>query len=106
MTVDAQRMIDNAGGYSITGLSTDAGITAAPVSGQFGAGGSATATVTISVAQSVPPDYYLVYLTTTVGESARRSVVLLSVGDTTGDPNRPPLTPCRSPSAIASPASR
>ena len=85
VTVDAQQMIDNAGGYSITGLSTDTGITAAPVSGQFGAGGSATATVAISVAQSVPPDYYLVYLTTTVGETARRSVVLVSVGDTTGE---------------------
>ena len=85
VTVDAQQMTDNAGGYSITGLSTDTGITAAPVSGQFGAGGSATATVAISVAQSVPPDYYLVYLTTTVGESARRSVVVLSVGDTTGE---------------------
>jgi predicted alpha-1,2-mannosidase len=85
VTVDAQQMIDNAGGYSITGLSTDTGITAAPVFGQFGAGGSATATVAISVAQSVPPDYYLVYLTTTVGESARRSVVVLSVGDTTGE---------------------
>ena len=85
MTVDAQQLIDNVGGYSITSMSTDTGITAAPVSGQFGAGGSATATVAITVAQSVPPDYYLVYLPTTVGESARRSSVLVSVGDTTGE---------------------
>jgi predicted alpha-1,2-mannosidase len=85
VTVDAQQLIDNVGGYSITSMSTDTGITAAPVSGQFGAGGSATATVAITVAQSVPPDYYLVYLTTTVGESARRSSVLVSVGDTTGE---------------------
>ena len=78
-------MTDNAGGYSITGLSTDTGITVTPVSGQFGAGGSATATVAINVAQSVPPDYYPVYLTTTVGESARSSVVLVAVRDTTGE---------------------
>ena len=85
VTVDVQQMIGNAGGYTVNGLSTDTGITVAPVSGQFGAGGSATATVTISVAQSVPPDYYLVYLTTTVGASARRSVVLVAVQDTTGE---------------------
>ncbi|SPM38729.1 Putative alpha-1,2-mannosidase [Mycobacterium numidiamassiliense] len=85
VALDAQQMIDKTGGYTINGVSTDTGITAAPVSGQFGAGGSATATVAISVAQSVLPDYYPLYLTTRVGESARISVVLVSVQDTTGE---------------------
>src|SRR5271166_2385574 len=35
--VDAQRMIDGAGGYTVTGTSSDSGITAAPASGQFAA---------------------------------------------------------------------
>jgi predicted alpha-1,2-mannosidase len=85
VTLDAQQMIDKTGGYTINGVSTDTGITAAPVSGHFGAGGSATATVAISVAQSVLPDYYPLYLTTRVGESTRISVVLVSVQDTTGE---------------------
>jgi predicted alpha-1,2-mannosidase len=75
--VDAQRMIDGAGGYTITSTSSDGGITAAPVSGQFGAGGSAAADVSIAVAPSVPEEYYLVLLTTTVGESARKSIVFV-----------------------------
>jgi hypothetical protein len=85
VTLDVQRMIDGATGYTINATSTDTGITAAPVSGKFAADGSAAATVAITVAQSVPPDYYLVYLTTAVGDSTRRSVVLVTVEDTTGE---------------------
>ena len=75
--VDAQRMIDGAGGYTVTGTSSDSGITAAPASGQFAADGSAAVDVAITVAHSVPEQYYLVYLTTAVGESVRRSIVLV-----------------------------
>jgi predicted alpha-1,2-mannosidase len=85
VTLDAQRMIDGASGYTISGMSTDTGITAAPVSGRFASDGSAAATVAITVAQSVPEDDYLVYFTTTVGETARRSGVLVIVQDTTGE---------------------
>ncbi len=77
VTLDAQRMIDGAGGYTITGTSSDVGITVAAASGQFASDGSATVTVPITVAQSVPEEYYLVYLTTTVGQSVRRSIVLV-----------------------------
>jgi predicted alpha-1,2-mannosidase len=76
--VDARRMIDGAGDYTITGSSIT-GITAAPTSGQFASDGSATVTVPITIAQSVPEEYYLVYLTITVGESIRRSIVLVVV---------------------------
>ena len=102
--LDAQRMIDGAGGYTITGMSSDSGITVAPVSGQFGSDGSAAVHVTIKLAQSVPEEYYLVYLTTTVGESVRRSVVLVvaQAEPTKSDSVRP----FRSRSATASPASR
>ena len=75
--VDAQRMIDGAGGYTVTGTSSDSGITAVPASGQFAADGSAAVDVAITVAHSVPEQYYLVYLTTAVGESVRRSIVLV-----------------------------
>ena len=75
--VDAQRMIDGAGGYTVTGTSSDSGITAAPASGQFAADGSAAVNVAITVAHSVPEQYYLLYLTTAVGESVRRSIVLV-----------------------------
>ena len=61
VNVDAQRMIDGAGDYTITGTSSDSGITVEPLSGQFGADGSASVDVAITVAQSVPEDYYLVY---------------------------------------------
>jgi predicted alpha-1,2-mannosidase len=77
--VDAQQMIDGAGGYTVTGTSSDSGIAVAPVSGQFADDGSAAADVAITVAQSVPEEYYLVYLTTAVGESIRRSIVLVVV---------------------------
>ena len=83
--LDAQRMIDGAGGYTITGTSSDTGITVAPASGQFGSDGSATVTVPITVAQSVPEEYYLVYLTTTVGQSVRRSIVLVVAQDGTDE---------------------
>ncbi len=75
--LDAQRMVDGAGGYTVTGTSTDGGITVAPASGQFGSDGSGAADITIKVAPSVPEAYYPVYLTTTVGETARRSVVFV-----------------------------
>ena len=106
MTLDAQRMIDGAGGYTITGISADTGITAAPVSGQFGSDGSAAATVAITVAPSVPEEYYLVYLTTTVGASTRSSVVLVVVQDTRPTNLNSPVRPFRYRSASASPASR
>ncbi|MCK8644581.1 GH92 family glycosyl hydrolase [Mycobacterium colombiense] len=77
VTLDAQRMTDGADGYTITGTSSDAGIGAQPVSGRFAADGSASVTVPITVAQSVPEDYYLVSLTTTVGQSTRTSTVLV-----------------------------
>ncbi|WP_204080784.1 GH92 family glycosyl hydrolase [Mycobacterium riyadhense] len=78
-TVDAQRMIDGAGDYTITGTASHSGITAAPQSGRFSDKGSAEVTVPITVAQSVPEEYYLVYLTATVGNSSRRSIVLVVV---------------------------
>ena len=75
--LDAQRMIDGAGGYTVTGTSSDSGITAAPASGQFAADGSAAVNVAVTVAHSVSEEYYLLYLTTAVGESVRRSIVLV-----------------------------
>jgi predicted alpha-1,2-mannosidase len=77
--VDAQRMIEGAGGYSITGTSSGSGIRVEPLSGQFGADGSAAVDVAISVAQSVPEEYYAVSLRTAVGESTRRSNVFVIV---------------------------
>jgi len=84
--VDAQRMVDGAGGYTITGTSSDGGITSAPASGQFASDGSASIDVPITVAQSVPEDYYLVFLTTAVGESIRRSTVLVVAQAEPGEP--------------------
>ncbi|MGZ4582833.1 MAG: GH92 family glycosyl hydrolase [Mycobacterium sp.] len=77
VTLDAQRMVDGAGGYTVTGTSADAGITVSPVSAQFGSGGSAHVVAAISVARSVAQEYHLVFLDTTVGQSVRRSVVLV-----------------------------
>ena len=57
VTVNVQRMIDGPGDYRITGKSYGEGISAASVSGKFGADGSAAATVEIKVAQSVRPGY-------------------------------------------------
>ncbi len=76
-TVDAQRMAGDAGNYSITGVSSADGVTAAPVSGQFASDGSSAVTVPITVARSVPEGYYIVYLTAMVGESVRRATVLV-----------------------------
>ncbi len=78
--LDAQRMIDGAGDYTVTGTSFASGITVAPASGRFAADGSAAVNVAITVAQSVPEEYYLVSLATTVGPSIRRSFVLVVVG--------------------------
>lgn len=89
VTLDAQRMIDGPDvpdGYAVSATSTDAGITVAPTPVRFGSGGSATASVPITVAQSVPEDYYLVYLTSAAGESARRSTVLVVTQAESGSP--------------------
>ncbi|WP_322857915.1 GH92 family glycosyl hydrolase [Mycobacterium shigaense] len=85
VTVDAQRMSDGAGGYTVNGTSDDVGITVAQVSGQFDKDGSAAIPVVITVAPTVREGYYLVHLTTTVGESMRRLTVLVSVDDDSGD---------------------
>lgn len=77
VTLDAQRMTDTADGYTVAGTSADVGIGVRPASGQFRADGSASVTVSISVAPSVPEDFYLAYLTTTVGRSVRTSTVLV-----------------------------
>jgi predicted alpha-1,2-mannosidase len=77
VTLDAQRMANDAAGYTVTGATSDAGLTVAPVSGQFTAAGSATITVPITAAPTVPEDYFLVTLTTAVGQSVRRSTVLV-----------------------------
>ncbi len=76
--VDAQRMIDGAGGYTITGTSNDAGVTVTPVSGQFASDGSAHVDVAITIAKSAPEEYRVVLLTTTVGQSIRRSTVFVA----------------------------
>jgi predicted alpha-1,2-mannosidase len=80
VTVNAQRMTDGPGDYTITGTSYSAGITAARVSGQFAADGSATAAVAITVAHSVSDGYYPVVLTTTVGKGAGTFMLLVAVG--------------------------
>jgi predicted alpha-1,2-mannosidase len=84
VTLDAQRMTAGTGGYTVTGGSSDAGITVPPTSGPFGSDGSASITVPINVAQSVPEEYYLVSLTTTVGQSVRRSTVFVDVQTKSG----------------------
>lgn len=77
VTLDAQRMIEGAGGYIVSG------VTVTPTSGQFDAGGAASVSVPITVAPTVPQDYYLVSLTTTVGQSIRTTTVLV---DTQAEP--------------------
>ncbi|MEM6104884.1 GH92 family glycosyl hydrolase [Mycobacterium sp. 050272] len=79
VNVDAQRMVDDVGGYRLAGVSTTDGITTTPVSGQFAADGSSAVTVPIAVARSVPEGYHFVYLTAIVGESVRRATVLVMV---------------------------
>jgi predicted alpha-1,2-mannosidase len=75
--LDAQRMIGDAGGYTVTGTATDVGITVTPAAGQFSDDGSATIDVPITVARSVPEDDYLVFLTSVVGGSSRTSTILV-----------------------------
>ncbi|ORW85555.1 hypothetical protein AWB92_01665 [Mycobacterium sp. IEC1808] len=84
--VDLQRMVDGADRYRITGTSSDAGVTVAPSSGQFGADGLATADVQIAVAQSVPDQYYAVFLSTAAGETVRGSVVSVLVRSSPDEP--------------------
>jgi predicted alpha-1,2-mannosidase len=79
LTVAVQRMIDGPGGYTISGASDVEGIKAKKISGQFGADGSASATVTITVAQSVADGYYPLVLTTKVGDGARTFKLLVTV---------------------------
>jgi predicted alpha-1,2-mannosidase len=79
VTVAAQRMIDGAGGYTITGASDNPGIKAGKVSGQFAADGSANATVAIKVAQSVTDGYYPLVLTTRAGDGTKTFTLLVTV---------------------------
>jgi predicted alpha-1,2-mannosidase len=79
VTVNVQRMIDGPGGYTITGKAGFAGIKAAKASGQFSADGAGSATVAISVAQSVPSGYYPLVLTTKVGDDTRTFKLLVTV---------------------------
>jgi hypothetical protein len=82
VTLDAQRMVDGSGGiggYIVTGTANAPGITVAPIDGRFGSGGEARVSVPITVERSVPEEYYLVSLDTTVGVTVRRSVVLVVV---------------------------
>jgi hypothetical protein len=79
VTVNVQRMIDGPSGYTITGKSGFAGIKAAKASGQFSADGSGSATVAITVAQSVPSGYYPLVLTTSVGDGSRTFKLLVTV---------------------------
>ncbi|MGB6206574.1 GH92 family glycosyl hydrolase [Mycobacterium sp.] len=79
VTLAAQRMIDGPDGYTITGASDNRGITAGKVSGKFAADGSASASVTIKVAQSVTDGYYPLVLTTTAGDGSRTFKMLVTV---------------------------
>jgi hypothetical protein len=81
VTVNVQRMIDGPGDYRITGKSYGEGISAAPVSGKFGADGSAASTVAIKVGQSARDGYYPLVLTTHVGKDARTFMLLVAVGE-------------------------
>ncbi len=79
VTVDAQRMIDGPGGYTITGTSANKGIKPKGVSGHFGTDGSARASVGITVAASVTDGYYPLVLTTKAGDGARTFKLLVIV---------------------------
>jgi predicted alpha-1,2-mannosidase len=79
ITVNVQRMIDGPGDYAITGTSDTRGIKTAKTSGRFAADGSASSTVSITVAPSVPDGYYPVVLTTRVGDRARTFKLLVTV---------------------------
>ncbi len=79
VTVDVQRMVGGPGDYTITGSSDNKGIRAAKASGKFAADGSASATVAITVAKSVPDGYYPLVLTTRVGDGSRTFKLLVTV---------------------------
>ncbi len=75
--VDLQRMADGPGDYTITGTSYDSGVTPVRAFGHFASDGSATVNVAITLKPSVAEDYYPVLLTTTVGDSTRRFMMLV-----------------------------
>ncbi len=79
-------MIDDVDGHHLTGASVIAGITAAPISGQFASDGSAAVNLPVTVARSVPDGYYFRYLIAMVGESARRSTIVVFVGAKRDEP--------------------
>jgi len=85
VTVNVQRMIDGPGEYTITGKSSGEGISVAPVSGKFDAGGSGTSTVSIKVADSVRAGYYQLVLTTEAGKGKRTFMLLNVVGEGAGE---------------------
>ncbi len=78
VTLDVQRMSDDAGGYTVTGAASSGEITVAPASGRFASDGSAAVKVAITVTRSQTEEYSLVVLITTVGDSVRRSTVLVA----------------------------
>ncbi|BBX48040.1 GH92 family glycosyl hydrolase [Mycobacterium cookii] len=80
VTVNVQRMVDGPGEYTISAKPYD-GISAKSVSGKFGDDGSATATVTIKVAESAPAGYYPLTLTTKAGKGERTFTLLVAVGE-------------------------
>ena len=77
--LDAQRMVDGGGDYTINGMSSVSGITVTPASGGFADNGSATVDVAVTVAKSVPDESYAVYLYTKVGDSIRVSSIIVVV---------------------------
>ncbi|MHA7649872.1 GH92 family glycosyl hydrolase [Mycobacterium sp. ML4] len=77
--LDAQRMIDGPEEYTIFGTPYVKGIRVAPAGGRFADNGAARVDVAITVAPALPEGYYLVYLTTIVGESSRNVSVLVDV---------------------------
>ncbi|MBX9639510.1 MAG: GH92 family glycosyl hydrolase [Mycobacteriaceae bacterium] len=77
--LDAQRMIDGLGEYTVTGMPYGPGFTITPVNGRFADNGSAEVDVAITVAQSVADGFYPVYLTTTVGGRSRYLTVMVDV---------------------------
>lgn len=83
--VDAQRMINSPGDYTITATPFSEDINVAPVSGQFAADGSTHQTVTVAVDPSMLDGYYPVVLTTTAGEGAEKFTFLVKVGEVDGD---------------------
>jgi hypothetical protein len=80
VVVNAHRMIDGVGDYTITGTSLGGGITAAPVTGQLVADGAATAAIAITVSPLVPDGYYPLTLTATVDHSVTTFTLFVAVG--------------------------